>query len=129
MFGRRGKDQLKGGQGHDGGLSLCMFLINLLCFCAMWKQYLFKNEVRETSLVVHWLRTLLEDFPGAKWIGIQLPAQETQAWFLAREDPTCHGAAKPVHHMQAAATEARTPRAPCAATREDAAKRNPCLST
>ena len=64
----------------------------------MWKQYLFKNEVRETSLVIHWLRTCLEDFPGDKWIGIHLPAQGTRARSLAREDPMCHGAAKPVHH-------------------------------
>ena len=98
MLGRRGEDRIKGGQGHDGGSSLCTFLINILCFCAMWKQYLFKNEVGETSLVIHWLRTRLEDFPGDKWIGIHLPAQGTRARSLACEDPTCHGAAKPVHH-------------------------------
>ena len=38
-----------------------------------------------TSLVVQWLR-------------IRLPMQGTQVPALVREDPTCHGAAKPVRH-------------------------------
>ena len=37
------------------------------------------------SLVVQWLRILL-------------PMQGTWVRALAREDPTCRGAAKPVHH-------------------------------
>ena len=36
-----------------------------------------------TSLVVQWLR-------------IRLPMQGTQVQALVREDPTCHGATKPV---------------------------------
>ena len=38
-----------------------------------------------TSLVVQWLR-------------IRLPTQGTQVRALVGEDPTCRGAAKPVHH-------------------------------
>ena len=38
-----------------------------------------------TSLVVQWLR-------------IHLPMQETQVQALVQEDPTCHGATKPVRH-------------------------------
>ena len=38
-----------------------------------------------TSLVVQWLR-------------IRLPMQGTQVLALVREDPTCCGAIKPVHH-------------------------------
>ena len=38
-----------------------------------------------TSLVVQWLR-------------IRLPMQGTQVRALVREDPTCHGATKPVSH-------------------------------
>ena len=38
-----------------------------------------------TSLVVQWLR-------------IRLPTQGTWVRALVREDPTCRGAAKPVHH-------------------------------
>ena len=38
-----------------------------------------------TSLVVQWLR-------------IQLPIQGTQVRSLVREDPTCHGATRPVRH-------------------------------
>ena len=37
------------------------------------------------SLVVQWLR-------------ICLPIQGTRVWALIREDPTCRGATKPVHH-------------------------------
>ena len=33
-----------------------------------------------------------------QWLGIRLPMQETQVRALVWEDPTCHGAAKPVHH-------------------------------
>ena len=38
-----------------------------------------------TSLVVQWLR-------------IRLSTQGTWARALVQEDPTCHGATKPVHH-------------------------------
>ena len=43
------------------------------------------NEVLGTSLVVQWLR-------------IHLPMQATQVPALVQEDPTCHGATKPVRH-------------------------------
>ena len=32
----------------------------------------------------------------AQWLRICLPMQETQVQALVREDPTCHGATKPV---------------------------------
>ena len=44
-----------------------------------------------TSLVVQWLR-------------ICLPMQGTWVWALLQEDPTCHGAAKPVCHNYWACT-------------------------
>ena len=34
----------------------------------------------------------------AQWLRIRLPAQGTQVRDLVREDPTCRGAAGPVHH-------------------------------
>ena len=34
----------------------------------------------------------------AQWLGIHLPMQGTGIRALLREDPTCHGAAKPVSH-------------------------------
>ena len=52
--------------------SLCFF-IWLLVVC-IW-----------TSLVAQWLR-------------IHLPMQGTRVQSLVQEDPTCHGATKPVHH-------------------------------
>ena len=44
-----------------------------------------KNFNSGTSLAVQWLR-------------IYLPVQGTQVQSLVREDPTCHGATKPVRH-------------------------------
>ena len=34
----------------------------------------------------------------AQWLRIHLPMQGTRVQALVREDPTCHVAAKPVHH-------------------------------
>ena len=45
----------------------------------------FKMRPCRASLVVQWLR-------------IDLPMQGTQVRALVREDPTCLGATKPVHH-------------------------------
>ena len=41
---------------------------------------------------------------GAQWMGVQLPVQGTQVWFLVWEDATCRGATKPVHHNYWACT-------------------------
>ncbi|KAJ8795982.1 hypothetical protein J1605_002744 [Eschrichtius robustus] len=50
-----------------------------------WGIHSNKNLDTETSLVAQWLR-------------ICLPMQGTRVRALVREDPTCHRAAKPVHH-------------------------------
>ena len=34
----------------------------------------------------------------AQWLRIRLPMQGTRVRALVREDPTCRGATKPVHH-------------------------------
>ena len=58
----------------------------------------------------------------AQWLRIRLPVQETQVRALVWEDPTCHGATKPVRHnywacepqllsLRATTTEAHMPRA------------------
>ena len=44
-----------------------------------------QTHMRGTSLVAQWLR-------------IRLPMQGTRVRALVREDPTCCGATKPVHH-------------------------------
>ena len=44
-----------------------------------------KPNILGTSLVVQWLR-------------ICLPMQGTRVRSLVRQDPTCHGATKPMHH-------------------------------
>ena len=46
---------------------------------------LLKNDEKGSSLVAQWLR-------------IHLPMQGTRVRALVREDPTCRGATKPVHH-------------------------------
>ena len=51
---------------------------------AMNLKLLLKNKVFRTSLVVQWLR-------------IHLPMQGTRFRALVWEDPTCRGAAKPMH--------------------------------
>ena len=52
---------------------------------------IIKIVVLQTSLVVQWLRA-------------HMPMQGTQVWSLVREDPTCQGAPKSVHHSSWAFT-------------------------
>ena len=40
----------------------------------------------------------------AQWLGIRLPMEGTWVRALVWEDPTCHGATKPVHHNYRACT-------------------------
>ena len=55
----------------------------------------------------------------AQWLRIHLPMQGTRVRALVQEDPTCHGATKPMHHNYWACaqeptctmTEAHVPRA------------------
>ena len=44
------------------------------------------------------LRSKSRAFLVAQWLRIHLPMQGTQVQALVREDPTCHGATKPVCH-------------------------------
>ena len=39
-----------------------------------------------------------------QWLRIHLPVHGTQVWALVREDPTCLGATKPMHHNYWACT-------------------------
>ena len=55
----------------------CIFALILL-------KEIYQN-VNWASLVVQWLR-------------IRLPMQGTRIQALVQEDPTCHGATKPMHH-------------------------------
>ena len=56
-----------------------------LSYLETWETILYKNEHGGASLVAQWLR-------------IHLPMQGTRVRALVREDPTCRGATKPVHH-------------------------------
>ena len=53
-----------------------------------------ENTLMKSSLKVLAFRTSLV----AKWLRIRLPMQGTRVQALVREDPTCHGATKPVRH-------------------------------
>ena len=50
----------------------------------------------------HFLENLKIELLGAslmvQWLRICLPMQGTRVRSLVREDPTCHGATKPVRH-------------------------------
>ena len=48
--------------------------------------YFFKKKTNSRASLV------------AQWLRIGLPMQGTQVRALVQEDPTCHGAAKPVRH-------------------------------
>ena len=57
---------------------------------------------RKLLIIVVILKLPDGDFPGAslvaQWLRICLAMQGTQVRALLREDPTCHGATKPVRH-------------------------------
>ena len=71
-------------------------------------------DLYEGKLIMHHEIVFIESFSGilctysliiriwtslvARWLRIHLPMQGTQVWALVREDPTCRGATKPVHH-------------------------------
>ena len=76
-------------------------------------------------------------FPGGAVVKNPcLPMQGTQVRALVREDPTCHGAAKPMrHNYWACALEPASHNywslhaySPCSATREATAMRSPCTA-
>ena len=56
---------------------------------------LFKNTSRNASMPQH---NRHGDSPGGAVVRIHLPMQGTQVRALVWEDPTCHGATKPVCH-------------------------------
>ena len=59
------------------------------------------NKIILWFLLSKWKRGA---FLVAQWLRIRLPMQGTQVRSLVREDPTCHGATKPVHHNYWACT-------------------------
>ena len=77
----------------SGGLAQCQEQskqpINVHCFLLALQvktaSFVFQKSSPGTSLVAQWLR-------------ICLPVRGTRVRSLVREDPTCHGATKPVCH-------------------------------
>ena len=54
----------------------------------------------------------------AQWWTVCLPGQETWVQPLVREDPTCHGATKPVYHNMCSRAWEQPLLSPCAAATE-----------
>ena len=73
----------------------------------------------------------------AQWLRIRLPMQGTWVQALVREDPTCRGATKPVHHkywacaLEPASHNYWSPCAwsPCSTTRQATTMRSVCTAT
>ena len=65
------------------------------------KVYIFLVNLRMLRSESFWVSLV------AQWLRIRLPMQGTRVRALVREDPTCHGATKPVHHNYRACTRAR----------------------
>ena len=71
-----------------------------------WKEPRFSQDLACWLWWMGWKRVQWErvKFNGGRaslmtqWLRLCLPMQGTRVWSLVREDPTCHGAAKPVHH-------------------------------
>ena len=66
-------------------------------------KFIQNNESTTRCLVGHIIWSLLKIWLVgaslvAQWLRIHLPMQGTWIWSLVQEDPTCHGATKPVHH-------------------------------
>ena len=76
-------------QSMDSGHSLISLLWTLL--------YLFLFLLLEL-LIICTLYLLYQASLVAQWLRIRLPMQGTRVRALVREDPTCRGATKPVHH-------------------------------
>ena len=56
------------------------------------KKYIFKKYIEKEIKIAHRASLVVQ------WLRIHLPTQGTRVWALIREDPTCHGATKPVRH-------------------------------
>ena len=54
-------------------------------------EYLWDN-LQQNSISMYWTSLV------AQWLRIRLPMQGTLVRVLVQEDPTCHGATKPVRH-------------------------------
>ena len=81
-------------------------LINAVCVVLLFESEGFPLKAIETGLVLQLFYKNLEYIKFsilgaslvAQWLRIHLPMQGTRVRALVQEDPTCHGATKPMHH-------------------------------
>ena len=85
----------------DGGWEQGLFHKHFLFYfvCVKYKDYnlIVKNNKMKITTTIKkkriWGTSLV-----AQWLRIRLPMQGTRVRALVREDPTCRGATKPMHH-------------------------------
>ena len=86
-----------------------MVIVQLLYIHIYLQLNIYQLYIFITSNEIHQLHLLIKNKSGgtslvAQWLRIRLPMQGTWVWSLLREDPTCHGATKPVRHNYWAGT-------------------------
>ena len=82
--------------------------VNSMIVCLHWQKekemyFLVQSNIicdviSGSSQIMVPIENVAEDFPGGLWLRIYLPMQESWVQSLVWEDPTCHGATKPVCH-------------------------------
>ena len=75
-----------------------MYLIHLYLISPMRKSYNMQRVLVFHFYYYHYQKFHFRASLVAQWLRIHLPMQGTRVRALAWEDPTCHGATKPVHH-------------------------------
>ena len=98
----------------SGGLGLACFHDQLYFMCCLLMQFQFHlfiyssiqwPPVQTIAMFEHTNQGVFSSYKtkrgtslGAQWLRICLPMQGTWVRALVREDPTCRGATKPMHH-------------------------------
>ena len=92
MDTKGGKQGLVGGGGvMNWANGIDMY--TLMCIKLMTNKNLLHKKINKIKLKIQKRASLV-----AQWLRICLPMQETRVRALVWEDPTCHGATRPVSH-------------------------------
>ena len=108
-----------------------LYRVHLTVFMLLREDGKHECPLKIVTTCCHVLCSLQKTVVGAslvaQWLRISLPVQGTRLRALVREDPTCRGATKPVHHTYWASTASTACKphllSPCATTTEACAPR------